>query len=157
MSTSSPSRLPLNITALPIASSVLNPHRRCISCLPAPQQRHSHLDRPGPGLGVARGSWFPWRQRAHPCPPPTPAGAVGAEPLPCFQQVPIQHSQCMLRGGGFQLTVLSLACRPWRSPGPVGCLVPCPATSANLGLQALPLGGQQNFHLSCADASPPMP
>lgn len=72
---------------------------------------------------------------------------MGAEPLPCFQQVPIQHSQCMLRGGGFQLTVLSLACRPWRSPGPVGCLVPCPATSANLGLQALPLGGQQNFHL----------
>ena len=42
-------------------------------------------------------------------------------------------------------------------PGPVGCLVPCPATSANLGLQALPLGGQQNFHLSGADASPPLP
>lgn len=145
MSTSGPSRLPLNITALPIASSVLNPHGHCISCLPAPHQRHSHLDRPGSGLGVAGGSCFPWRPSAHPCPPPTPSGAVGAESLPWPPAGADSTFPVHGVGWGFQLTALSLACRPWRSLAQWAALFPALPPPQTWGCRPCPWVGSRIF------------
>lgn len=127
MSTSGPSRLSLNITALPIASSVLNPHGHCISCLPAPHQRHSHLGRPGPGHGVARGSCFPWRQSAHPCLPPTPAGAVGAEPLPWPPAGADSRFPVHVAGWGVSADSTFPGLQALEKPWPSGlpCFLPC--------------------------------